>query len=510
LATSLLGGVFHRKGPFTTSVGVLVLLVFLGSSEVAARTSAPIPFGVVGTYAPSDFYATDVDVDNSGNIYVADVLLLTVTKYAPDGTVLLKITDPAVIWPRTLAVDSNGRIYVLDNVRGEIRIYSDTTGNLLDVWFGFKCAGELDIDNQGFILVAMNGNAGCSVPPRYEVIRLDTAGNEVLSFGVFGSGDGQFDHNYGITSGSDGSIVVADESNQRFQKFDANGVFQFAVGSLGSLPGQFIAPRSPAIDSFGNIYINDRRNFRIQKFDATGQFLSMWGSKGTGPGQFFESDGIEIAPDDTLWVAGYHNNDIQHFDSSGTLIERWQGRISGPGEFFDVKGIGVSNGMFFAVDGNNQRVQVFDSASGDFLWEFGERGQGDATVFNFPRALAIGPSGDIYINDDDNIRRIRPDGTFVTRYPRLPGVRSGSLGLDVSSSGIIYQSDTGNNRINKIDAATGQLLAQWGVVGTGPGQLKTPRGIAVGPGGNIYVVDGVISVSRSSTQMVYISGNGWL
>lgn len=481
--SSLTRGLASKASALVASLTLCML------PAVSSADFEPDFAGVIGTYGPSDFYVTDLAFDPDGNVFLANLLRNSVDKYDSSGSLLFRIEDPAFRWARTLTVDSNGRVYVVDNVVGNIRVYSNTDGSLLDVWTGYNCAGEIHADSNDRILVAMNGNDGCAGLGN-EVRILDTDGAQLDAFGSAGSAAGQFDRNYGIATSADDSIFVCEVgSTARFQKFASDGTFQFQVGGFGSDPGEFNGPRSPAIDSAGNIYISDRRNDRIQKFDSSGSFVSMWGSRGKQPEQFFEMDSIEMGAGDIIWVAGYHKNDIQQFDTSGNLVDRWVGNVSGDGEFSEARGVGVVAGEVFVVDGNNNRVQVFDATSHVFKFEFGERAQGFATVFNFPRALATGPDGHLYIPDDDNIRRIRPDGSFVRMYPRLPGARSGSLGLAVSDDNIIYQSDNGNHRINKIDADTSALLGQWGSRGNAQGELQSPRGIALGSDDRVYVAD---------------------
>ena len=71
------------------------------------------------------------------------------------------------------------------------------------------------------------------------------------------------------------------------------------------------------------------------------------------------------------------------------------------------------------------------------------------------------------------------DGQF--QYP---------AGIDTDSLGNVYVGDSGNSRVQKFDA-NGTHLLSWGSVGTGNGQFGAGgmRGVAVGPGDEIYVVD---------------------
>lgn len=97
----------------------------------------------------------------------------------------------------------------------------------------------------------------------------------------------------------------------------------------------------------------------------------------------------------------------------------------------------------------------------------------------------------------------RPDGALVlARLPQAVGAVgatltagapwSGSAGVAVDSEGTVYVADPRGDHVVRIDACDGAsapLLVPGGS-GSGPTQLSGPRGIAVGPGDVLYVVDG--------------------
>jgi len=60
--------------------------------------------------------------------------------------------------------------------------------------------------------------------------------------------------------------------------------------------------------------------------------------------------------------------------------------------------------------------------------------------------------------------------------------------LAVNAQGEVYVVDKGNHRIQKLDA-NGAVVATWGGEGNAPGQFKDPHGIAIGPDGSVYVAD---------------------
>ena len=60
-------------------------------------------------------------------------------------------------------------------------------------------------------------------------------------------------------------------------KFTSSGQFITSWGSLGSDPGQLNQPKGLTIDEDNNVYVADEFNNRIQKFDSNGNFITEFG-----------------------------------------------------------------------------------------------------------------------------------------------------------------------------------------------------------------------------------------
>ena len=80
-------------------------------------------------------------------------------------------------------------------------------------------------------------------------------GEKLRSFGITGSGKGQFAKPCGVAVNGEGNILVADKENNRIQKFTAEGQFLTAVGTKGSGPLQFTKPSDIAISD--KVYVVD-------------------------------------------------------------------------------------------------------------------------------------------------------------------------------------------------------------------------------------------------------------
>lgn len=99
-------------------------------------------------------------------------------------------------------------------------------------------------------------------------------------------------------------------------------------------------------------------------------------------------------------------------------------------------------------------------------------------------------------------RQALEEDPYATRYRALAAQRTLGIGanglaqlgepkgmaLD-AQSGRLYVADGRMHRIQVFDVAGGGLIASWGSQGTGPGQFQEPWGVAVGPGGVVYVAD---------------------
>lgn len=111
-------------------------------------------------------------------------------------------------------------------------------------------------------------------PPRY-----------ISEWGGYGTGPGEFNSPDGVTVSDSGFVYVADNLNQRIQRFTTAGGVVTRWGYLGTVSGAFYAPSDSAVDSAGGAYMTDSNNNRAQKFRTDGQYLASWGAYGAGPGR---------------------------------------------------------------------------------------------------------------------------------------------------------------------------------------------------------------------------------
>ena len=172
-------------------------------------------------------------------------------------------------------------------------------------------------------------------------------------------------------------------------------------------------------------------------------------------------------------------------------------------------------GAIVIADSGNQTIRIFEpdgevATVAGFAGESGSADGFDASArFSTPAGVAIGPDGRIWVADAGNhtIRCIDPTGVVKTVAGRA-GTRGSTDGtgtnarfqnpraLVVAGDGRVYVADTGNHVIRRIDA-NGQvstLAGKAGVAGASDGtgssaRFSSPRGIAIGPDGTLFVAD---------------------
>ena len=101
--------------------------------------------------------------------------------------------------------------------------------------------------------------------------------------------------------------------------------------------------------------------------------------------------------------------------------------------------------------------------------------------FKEPNALAIDPSGNIFVADSGHNRvlEFNSEHTFLRQFGSEgagAGQFQGIQGIAANSEGNVYV--TGSNRVQEF-SPTGTFIRQWGSEGSASGQFIYPTGIAI-------------------------------
>ncbi|MCP1137267.1 SBBP repeat-containing protein [Paenibacillus polysaccharolyticus] len=350
---------------------------------------------------------------------------------------------------------------------------------------------------------------------------------------VFSSNPGGFAAPKGVTVDNSGNVYVADSGNHRIQKLTLStntwSEWKKVGGGAGSGLGEFNNPTAVAVDSSGNVYVADSGNHRIQKLTLSTNTWSEWkkvgGGNGLGLGEFNNPRGVAVDSSGNVYVADSSNHRIQKLTLSTNTWSVWKkpsaGAVAGNGlgEFNFPNGVAVdSSGNVYVGDSNNHRIQKLTLSTNTWSeWKKVGSGAGAGLgEFNTPRAVAVDGSGNIYVADTGNhrIQKLNAATGTWSEWVKNGGGSGNSLGefinpngVAVDNSGNVYVADD-SNRIQKLTAAN-NTWSEWSVLGPvngiSPGEFTFPRGVAVDSSGNVYVAD----TSNHRIQKLNKSTNTW-
>jgi sugar lactone lactonase YvrE len=297
-----------------------------------------------------------VDVDDSGNVYVADAYNNEIRKITPGGLVstlagstIQGSTDgqgtvASFSYPGGVAVDASGNVYIADSGNNEIR--KITPGGLVSTFAGSTTPGSTD--GQGTAAsfyfptgLAVDASGNVYVADYFNnLIRKITPGGLVSTFAGSTTGgytDGQgtaasFNNPDGIALDANGNVYVTDYGNFLIRKITPGGLVSTFAGSgnQGNVDGQGIAadfygPRGVAVDASGNVYVADSDNNEIRKITPIGLVSTLAGSTSSGStnGQgssasFSWPTGVAVDASDNVYVTDGLNNEIRKITIAST------------------------------------------------------------------------------------------------------------------------------------------------------------------------------------------------
>ena len=333
-------------------------------------------------------------------------------------------------------------------------------------------------------------------PGRYRVVAVDRATGAIVAQagGIQGTEPGELSAARAVSGDASGAVYVADSANNRVQVFGADLEFLRAWGTLGAGDGQFQTVYGIAVgpgllpDGTTGEVVYTADGDRVQKFTTSGQFLEVFAAGLNEPRQ------LAVRPGTTdLYVVNARDREIIVFDAAGAEQVRFGGEGSGPGQFAgDPRGITFTpdGATVLVTDDGNQRVQAFNSATGEYLYEVGGLvdPRGIAVVGS---TLVVCDAWDYSLKEFDLGQATRPlTRSLFGGDPPVAGVNS-PRGLAVDDAGRLYVSDWWNQRIVRTDPATGTTIA-WGERGVRGqlGALNFAWDVAIQPGtGRAFVAN---------------------
>ncbi|HLI82292.1 MAG TPA: IPT/TIG domain-containing protein [Bryobacteraceae bacterium] len=369
------------------------------------------------------------------------------------------------------------------------------------------------------IAIALAPWAGRAQAPQFTISTI--VGNGTAGYAGDGGPASQAELNQPckIALDSSGSLYIADQNNQRVRKVSGGTITTIAGNGTAGYSGDtgpatsanINLPCGVALDQSGNLFFSQTggTDSAIRKVDTSGKITTI---AGTTLGAGYSGDGaaatnaqvngptgLAFDSANNLYIADTANNRIRKIDSDGGgNIVTWVGngvaQYAGDGKLAWQSSINSPNGVAADAAGN---LYVADTAnhcirkvSGNVVSTFagicgvtggfsGDGGPATKAQLYYPKDVAVDPAGNVYIADTYNfrIRMVTPGGIIYTiagkarsGYAGDGGLATNALlnfpdGVAVGPGGIIYISDQQNNVIRQ--------LTPGNVTGQGPPPIIT-------------------------------------
>jgi hypothetical protein len=455
-----------------------------------------------------------VAVDSSGNTYVALDNWCQVWVVNASGTLVQVIGNgacgfsgdggPATLaslsGPSGVAVDGKGNIYIADTLNNRIRRVS---GGIITTVAGTGSAADYNGDN----ISATTANL-----PR------------PLGVGTDGSGNLYIAGACRVNKVSKGIITTV----AGFGETGYNGDNISATFAS-------VCPSGVAVDNSGNIYLADSfvqpnglwaGNFRVRKISAG--IITTVAGNGKQGGEEVNNISATSASITPASVAVDNAGNFYFTDpyvnrirlvSGGIILTIHVDTHSPPGIYGVATGIAYSGGNIWACFAVANKVLTQLAADfapstavlgNDLVYE-GDGFPGPNAVLTQPKNSAVDSIGNVYIADDLAcvVRKVSGASQIVTKFAGTgvcgyngdginpnSALLNGPLNVAVDSSGAVYISESGNQRVRKVSGGTITTIAGVGTAGYNgdnisaqSAQLNNPAGIALDPSGNLYIAD---------------------
>jgi len=258
----------------TGALGIIIAPNATAQSSTAPTNSLPDPYraGEVFTRTAAGHAmgsTNTVTIDSRGNLWVfercganscAGSNVDPILEYDPSGKLVKSFGAGMFVFPHCIYVDKDRNVWVtdamgMDGKGQQVTKFSPDGKVLLKLGKpGVAGAGNDTFNQPSGVVVAPNGDIfvadGHGGNSNARIVKFSKDGTFIKTWGKKGTGPGEFDEPHSIAMDSKGRIFVADRANNRIQIFDQDGKFLAEWKQFGRPSGIYI-------DKSDTLYVAD-------------------------------------------------------------------------------------------------------------------------------------------------------------------------------------------------------------------------------------------------------------
>jgi sugar lactone lactonase YvrE len=427
-------------------------------------------------------YPFGIDLDQKGNLYIADRGNNRIRKVDPQGIITTVAGDgthffggdygPAtrasLAYPTDVAADGRGNLYIADRNNNRVR----------------------RVDPLGIMTTVMGTG-------RYEY----NGDNEIAS-------ETTLHLPFALEVSPDEKLIIVDRNHFRIRSMDLKSHTIATVAGNGNSwfrgdggPGAGATLDSPsgmAVDSKGNVIFSDKMHNRLRLIDPKGFIFTLAGTGDQGN----EGDG-DPATQASLFLPG------------AVAVDQ------------------KNNVYFVSPQGSSKFVRKIDPqgtitrfAGNGILGDKGDGGPAVQASFGVIQDIAVDSEGNVYLADLTNrkIRVVDTQGVVSTlasdTWVKIVDEEIHPNGIAINKSGEIFISDSGSSKIRKIDrdqnvttfAGTGEFKDSGDGGPAIQAGIRSPGGLAFSPNGELYIAEETshrIRKINKEGNIIHVAGTGF-
>jgi DNA-binding beta-propeller fold protein YncE len=256
--------------------------------------------------------------------------------------------------------------------------------------------------------------------------------------------------------------------------------------------GKPFSPTLLAFNTKGDVFVWDGEHGVLDEFKPSGSGKPLMEFNGHGTAaESFNTNGIAVNASGDLFVGDYGRKVVYEFEPDGKLLREINGGKTTAGSFSPT-GVAVNSttGDLYVADNEHSVVDEFEPAAfessptGPPLKEFS---------ISEPGFIAVDASSeDLYVTSYAGVlKEFEPDGTLLafngSGTPQGSSLSPGAVA--VAPSGEVYLADTANQLVDRF-SSTGTYESQFEGGATPQGSFSYISGLAVNASEEVYVSDG--------------------
>ena len=268
--TNTIGGLQHPWGIALSEGGEIIVAENGGHCiSIISANGEKKSFGRIGS-APGQFNCPEgVAVDAQGNILVSDYGNSHIQKLSSTGKLLQRVDKSGnglqFSHPSGIAVHPHThKVNVSDAEHDRIQVLKIDLTNFSS--FGIQGTREGEFNQPFDVAIDSLGRVYVVDHCNHRIQIFSANGHYVQQFGRRGGGDSELNQPTSIAIDANDIVYVTEYGNNCVSIFTSKGEFVKAFGTKGTGPTQFSGPHGVAVDKNGTIYVSDTYNHRVQTF----------------------------------------------------------------------------------------------------------------------------------------------------------------------------------------------------------------------------------------------------